>query len=442
MAKPEWITIGTTEGSMNGSSEITAAAHTGRVAREGTITGTTAGGVTDTTAVSQVGAAEVITIERISYSAVAIGQNVTIQGRSNSANLVCQFSAAEGTLPAKLAVAGVTDESWNGNSDTAVDGDPGASAIYDFTITVTIPENKSESTREFKSVVMNAAGNVYSEEVTITQAAGVKNYSKPVVSGFEYPLVEASGRDVMPDSRLQITQQWGWNESKTNGGTIVSPIFSDTYPITLGYVKVSGADGVSVNKDNGVVTVPSKGTVISDRTTVATVRLNLTINGVAADPVTATVEQDANTITYGEITIGQATPVSLAASGETYQIVPALKQTVTYTSGVTRTEATPADNKVQLSADYAVKTAKEGFSLETNTGKVTVNLNPTNAPRNGFVVTISAEGEGGKTATKDITFNQQGSASTIDISPNTLSFIAAGETKTVTITSNDSWTLS
>ena len=309
MAKPEWITIGTIEGSMNGSSEITAAAHTGRDESKGNITVTTAGGVTDTTAVSQIGAAEVITVEKTTYTAVAIGQNVTIQGRSNSANLVCQFSTAESTLPVKLAVAGVTDESWNGIRDTTVDGDPGESAMYNFTITVTIPENKTESVREFKSVVMNAVGDVYSEEVKITQAAGVKNYSKPVVSGFVYPMVEAFGRDVNPDSGLQITQQWGWNESKTNGGTIVSPIFSDTYPITLEYVKVSGADGVSVNKDNGVVTVPSKGTVVSDKTTVATVRLNLTINGVAADPVTATVEQDDNTIHYGDVTLGQATPV-------------------------------------------------------------------------------------------------------------------------------------
>lgn len=559
MAKPKWITIGTAEGSMNGSSEITAAAYTGRVAREGTITATTAGGATDTTAVSQVGAAEVIIIEKKTYSANAVGQNITVQGRSNSANLVCQFSASDGTLPIRLAVEGVTDESWDGMRDTAVDGDPGASAIYDFTLIITVPENKSESEREFKSVIMNAIGDVISEEIVITQSAGVKNYSKPVVSNFIYPLVEAFGKDVLPDSSLLITQQWGWNESKTNGGTIESPMFNDTYPITLEYIKVSGADGVSVNKDNGIVTVPSKGTVVSDKTTVATVRLNLTINGVAADPVTATVEQDANTVnygdvefssrvpsvsdipasggsigsssitwsgegaiatqtisytsgatvdisndagstspvfdaiavtysdaitaaskgtavsarteagvititatgadsktatksvtvyqaansaTYGEVTIGQATPVSLAASGETYIIVPALKQTVTYTSGATRTEATPADNKVQLSADYAVKTAKEGFSLDANAGKVTVNLNPTADSRNGFVVTISAEGEGGKTATKDITFNQQGSASTIDISPDTLSFIAAGETKTVTITSNDSWTLS
>lgn len=434
MAKPEWITIGTVEGSMNGSSEITAAAHTGRVAREGNITVTTAGGVTDTTAVSQVGAAEVIIVDKLEYAATAIGQNVTIHGRSNSANLVCQFSTAGVTLPIKLAVAGVTDESWDGIRDTTVDGDPGSSAIYNFTLTVTVPENKSESAREFKSVIMNAVGDVYSEEVKITQAAGVKNYSKPVVSGFVYPIVEAFGRDVNPDSGLQITQQWGWNESKTNGGTIVSPIFSDTYPITLEFVKVSGADGVSVNNDNGVVTVPSKGTVISDRTTVATVRLNLTINGVAADPVTATVEQDANTVNYGDVTISQTTPVTLAASGQPYRLSAHNTQTVTYTSGATRTGT--------VHANSTVKTAKTGFSLDTNSDKVTVTPNPTSVPREGFVVTISAEGEGGKTATKDITFNQLGSASTIDISPDTLSFIAAGETKTVTITSNDSWTLS
>ena len=109
MAKPKWITIGTAEGSMNGSSEITAAAYTGRVAREGTITGTTAGGATDTTAVSQVGAAEVITIETKTYSANAVGQNITIQGKSNSADL--NIVVGDSTIPGlvyKLAVAVVS----------------------------------------------------------------------------------------------------------------------------------------------------------------------------------------------------------------------------------------------------------------------------------------------------------------------------------------------
>lgn len=555
MAKPKWITIGTTEGSMNGSSEITAAAYTGRVAREGTITGTTVGGATDTTAVSQVGAAEVITIETKTYSANAVGQNITIQGKSNSADL--NIVVGDSTIPGlvyKLAVAGVTDESWNGSDDISVDGDPGASAMYDFTLTVTVPENKSESALVAKFAVKNANADVTSGEITINQAAGVKNYATPVISAFAYPEgnIPASGGSKTPT--LSYSQTWGWNESNTNGGTISGTLADPASGTTFAF------SGTVVDATTGVVTAASKGTTVSDVTEVDAVTVTVTLNGKTSAPsesvsvkqwanrviyngvkftdrvpsatdipasggsigssditwsgegaiatqtisytsgstvdisndagstspvfdaiaitysdaVTAaskgtavsarteagvititamgaggsnvtkslTIYQTANTATYGEVTIGQATPVSLAASGETYTIVPAMKQTVTYTSGATRTEATPADNKVQLSADYVVKTAKEGFSLETNTGKVTVNLNPTTAPREGFVVTISAEGEGGKTATKDITFNQQGSSSTLDLSPDTMSFVAEGETKTLTITSNDSWTLS
>lgn len=552
MAKPKWITIGTAEGSMNGSSEITAAAYTGRVAREGTITGTTAGGATDTTAVSQVGAAEVITITTKTYSANAVGQNITIQGKSNSADL--NIVPGANTIPGlvyKLAVAGVTDESWNGKDDISVDGDPGASAIYDFTLTVTVPENKSESALVAKFAVKNANADVTSGEITINQAAGVKNYATPVISSFKYTgngTIPASGGSVSPI--VKGSQTWGWNESTTNGGTLswdstseeATFVFTGTYDETTGMVSagskattVSGitkvasvtvqvtingktsavSEAVDINQAanevtyddvqflertpsasdipasggtvgesqitwNGTgaiatqqifytsgasaqitdvagsetpafskialsyneVTAASKNTAVSARTEAGVITITATGAGDKTATKTVTVYQAANSATYGKVTIGQATPVSLAAPGETYAIVPALKQTVTYTSGATRTEATPADNKVQLSADYAVKTPKEGFSLDTNAGKVTVNLNPTTAPRNGFVVTITAEGEGGKTATKDITFNQQGSASTLDLSPDTMSFVATGETKTLTITSNDSWTLS
>lgn len=558
MTKPKWITIGTTEGSMNGTSEITAAAYTGRVTREGTITGTTAGGATDTTAVAQEGAAEVITIETKTYSANAVGQNITIQGKSNSANLSIHPYDVLGHkitgISYKLAVAGVADESWDGSKDTTVDGDPGASAIYDFTLTVTVPENKSESALFAKFVVKNANGDITSDAITINQAAGVKNYATPVISAFTYPEgnIPASGGSKTPT--LSYSQTWGWNESNTNGGTISGTLAAPASGTTFAF------SGAVVNATTGVVTAASKGTTVSDVTEVDAVTVTVTLNGKtsassasvsvkqaanaasygdvnfssrvpSADDipaaggskgsadiawsgegaiatqtisytsgaavnisndagsetpafeaiavtysaavsatskgtavsarteagvitVTATgageqkatkslvIYQAANSATYGEVTIGQATPVSLNAPGETYVIVPAMKQTVTYTSGATRTESTPADNKVQLSADYSVRTAKEGFSLETNTGKVTVGLNPTTHERGGFVVTISAEGEGGKTATKDITFNQQGSDATLDLSPDTMTFAADGETKTLTITSNDSWTLS
>lgn len=555
MAKPKWITIGTTEGSMNGSSEITAAAYTGRVAREGTITGTTAGGATDTTAVSQAGAEEFINVSnQSSDTATAVGQSITLSGKSNSADLkIAQGVHIEGTTY-KLAIAGVTIDSWNGIDNIEIPGDPGASAEYDFTMTVVIPENKSTESLTEQFEIINANDTARYSQVVITQAAGVKNYATPVISAFAYPIASAGG-DLITPSVFSYSQTWGWNESNTNGGTLTgtleAPVAGTTFKFTGPYIDqepnetgevvftskettVSGitestvtatvtlngktsaektaaanqaannasygdvnfssrvpsasdipASGGSVGSSNitwsgtgviatqtisytsgsivtisndagssvptfnaiavtysAAVTAASKGTAVSARTEAGVI--TITAAG-AADKIatkSVTVYQAANSATYGDVTIGQATPVSLAAPGETYAIVPAMKQTVTYTSGATRTEATPADNKVQLSADYTVKTAKEGFSLETNTGKVTVNLNPTTAPRNGFVVTISAEGEGGKTATKDITFNQQGSASTLDLSPDTLSFVAEGETKTLTITSNDSWTLS
>lgn len=554
MAKPQWITIGTLQGSTDGSSEITAAAYTGRTDRSGTITGTTEGGATDTTAVTQSGAEEVITVDTMTYSADKAGQSITISGQSNSANLkiVGATPTIQG-LTYKLSVEGETDTSWNGNTDTTVDGDPGASKRYSFVITVVVPENKSTDAQTAKFSIQNANGDVTSGEITINQAAGVKTYAAPVISAFSYSdkNIPASGGSETPT--LTYSQTWGWNDSTTNGGTLNGTLAA---PVVGTIFEFKGA----TNEETGVVTASSKGTTVSEITKVASVTAKVTLNdkssavfaaqtvsqaanqvtygdvtftsrtpsatdiaasggtvgkeqitwsetgaiatqkisytsGVSvditndtgsetpafeaiaitySDEVTAiskgtnvsarteagvititatgageevvtktlTIYQAANTATYGEVSISQATPVSLNAAGQTYTITPGLKQTVSYTSGATRTESTSADNKVQLSADYTVKTAQTGFSLEENTGKVTVSANPTASPRTGFVVTIEAIGEGGKTATKDITFNQQGSESTLELSPASMTFEAAGGTQTLTITSNDSWTLS
>lgn len=556
MAKPKWITIGTTEGSMNGSSEITAAAYTGRIAREGTITGTTVGGATDTTAVTQEGATEVITVDKTEYSAVAVGQRVTVSGKSNSSRLkllTVEMYPEDIVQDAELSINGKADGTWTLSGDGIVTGDPGASAMYDFVLTLVIPENKSTVKKSAIYKITNG-GTVNSESFVVLQTEGVKNYAVPTISAFAYPEgnIPASGGSKTPT--LSYSQTWGWNESNTNGGTLsgtlAAPVSGTTFAFsgavvnaTTGVVTaaskgttvsdvtevdavtvtvtlngktsassasvsvkqaantasygdvnfssrvpsandISAAGGsigssnitwsgegaiatqtisytsgatVSISNDAGsetpvfnaiaitysaTVTAPSKGTAVSARTEAGVITITATGAGEQTATKSLTIYQAANSASYGEVTIGQATPVSLNAPGETYTIVPAMKQTVTYTSGATRTESTPADNKVQLFADYSVKTAKEGFSLETNTGKVTVGLNPTTHERGGFVVTISAEGEGGKTATKDITFNQQGSEATLDLSPDTMTFAAAGETKTLTITSNDSWTLS
>lgn len=554
MAKPSWITIGTPQGSMNGSSEITAAVFTGREARSGTITGSTTGGASDTTSVMQKGAPEVISITTKTYTANKAGQSVTISGQSNSANLkiVGATPTIQG-LTYKLSVEGEPDSSWNGNTDTTVDGDPGASKKYSFVITVVVPENKSTNAQTAKFSIQNANEDVTSGEITINQAAGVKNYAAPVISAFSYPAgnIAASGGSKTPT--LTYSQTWGWNNSTTNGGTLSGTLADPVEGTTFEF------DGAT-NEETGVVTADSKGTTVSGVTQVASVTAKVILNGKSSavfaaqtvsqaanavsygdvmfslrvpsatdipasggtvgegqitwsqsgviatqkisytsgasisisdvegsetpafeaiaitysDEVTAaskgtdvsarteagvititatgageetktrtlTVYQAANTATYGEVSIGQTTPVSLNATGQTYTITPGLKQTVSYTSGATRTESTPTGNTVQLSAEYTVKTAKDGFSLEDNTGKVTVTSNPTTTARTGFVVTITATGEGDKTATKDITFNQQGSDSVITLSPETMLFEAIGGSQELTITSNDSWTLS
>lgn len=554
MAKPQWITIETPQGSMNGSSEITAAAYTGRTDRSSTITGTTNGGATDTTVVTQRGAEEVITVTTKTYSANKVGQSITISGQSNSANLkiVGATPTIQG-LTYELSVEGVTDTSWNGNTDITVDGDPGVSHKYSFVITVIVPENKSTSAKTAKLSIQNANGTVTSGEITINQAAGTKSYAAPVISAFSYPAgnILASGGSKTPT--LTYSQTWGWNASTTNGGTLsgtlaapvsgttfefkgatnettgvvtasskgttvsgVTQVASVTAKVTLngktstvstaktvsqaanqatygdvtftsrtpsatniaasggtvgkGQItwsgtgaiatqKISYTSGASVDITNvngstspafeaiaitysDEVTATSKGTTVSSRTEAGVITITATGAGGEVATKTLTVYQAANTATYGNVSIGQATPISLNAAGQTYTITPGLKQTVSYTSGATRTESSPTDNKVSLSATYAVKTPKTGFALNTAIGKVTVTANPTTAPRTNFVVTIMATGEGSKTTTKDITFNQQGSESILELSPTSMIFEATGGIKTLTITSNDSWTLS
>ncbi|MCQ2222225.1 MAG: cohesin domain-containing protein [Bacteroidaceae bacterium] len=119
--------------------------------------------------------------------------------------------------------------------------------------------------------------------------------------------------------------------------------------------------------------------------------------------VTATegldIYQEANEKSAGEVSLTVSKEVvNLKSQGETFNLdgLATAKQSISYTSGATE------EAKVVLG--YSVKTAKDGFSLDGN--NVTVTKNETDDARNGFVITVTATGEGGKVATKDVTFNQ------------------------------------
>lgn len=551
MAKPSWIKLGKSSGSMNDSTTVTALEYTGRQQRGGTITAKTTGGATDTTSVSQAGKAEFINVPTKTYNAAAKGSNsdgsdtIQITGTANTANIKVAETTGK-IIPGaayKIQVNAVNDDSWDGKTDTGIDDDPGKNAEFTFTIDVKIPENKTEAARTLEIKLQNGNGDVVTDAIVITQAKGIKSYGAVTLIVGSYDTIPAAGGTVDAPS-ISYSQSWGWNGATSGGGTITSggtigyqeePIGASWDEFTLnttdgkvtaasrgttvgdvitkkvritvslnGKIKytikpvsqaansvtyavtdvtlaapadipasggsvssatvtakgsktytsgsvtsdvalTNGSDDCTITFSEGV-SAASLGTTVTNRTKKGTLTATVTWKTTATKSASVDVYQAANTATYGDITFDSAvaTEVSLKADGTQSRNMTdnsnvGAKQTVTYTSGATRTEAS-ATAAVVFDLSPKVKTAATGFALSSD-GIVSVGANPTTEPRGGFVVTVTVTGEGSKTATRDFTFSQQGSSSYINLTPESLTFVAAGESKELTIESNDSWTL-
>ncbi len=145
----------------------------------------------------------------------------------------------------------------------------------------------------------------------------------------------------------------------------------------------------------------------SNRTTVVGAERSITVTGKSSntfDGQIATanivIKQEANTVSYSDITITKETPINLSAAMHINIKVSdglSYSQKATYTSGAT-TDITTGANTT-----YSVQNPVTGFRLSNNILSVTSNksLNP----RNGFVVRINIL-LNSKTAIKDITYNQ------------------------------------
>ena len=145
----------------------------------------------------------------------------------------------------------------------------------------------------------------------------------------------------------------------------------------------------------------------SNRTTVVGAERSITVTGKSSntfDGQIATanivIKQEANTVSYSDITITKETPINLSAAMHiNIKVSDDLfySQKATYTSGAT-TDITTGANTT-----YSVQNPVTGFTLSNNILRVTSNksLNP----RNGFVVRINIL-LNSKTAIKDITYNQ------------------------------------
>lgn len=168
MAKANWVNVNPESGSGNKTVNVSSSSeHTGRSARSTTLTITAANVDPVTVTVNQ--QAKPAFVENSSDTATAqkAGQNVTISGVSNAKKLT--FSLGSGdlsiTLPSTYTAGGVST-----NNGTEIEGDPGATAQYNWSITIPVSANTSVSSKSKQIIVTDENGNT--DTCILTQTAG------------------------------------------------------------------------------------------------------------------------------------------------------------------------------------------------------------------------------------------------------------------------------
>ena len=167
MAKANWAVVNPSQGSGNATVNVSSnAPHTGRKVRTTVLAITAANVESKTVQVTQQGKPAFVD-SADTATANKGGQNVTISGKSNSANLT--FSLGTGnlqiTLPQTYTAGGVQT-----NNGMNISGDPGATAEYDWSIIVNVPANTGTSELTRQVIVTDENGKT--DTCLITQTAG------------------------------------------------------------------------------------------------------------------------------------------------------------------------------------------------------------------------------------------------------------------------------
>lgn len=256
-----------------------------------------------------------------------------------------------------------------------------------------------------------ATGTMY-----IYQAANAEDYIKyfdPVINSFTVNDIPASGGSISSGS---VTYEQARSQYFTSGA------YTSMTPLTAG-----GA--ITYTK---AVSASSLGTTVKSRTSVGTLTVTVTMNGKSTSEG-ATVYQGENIAIYGAVSVSVSpNPVSIPAAGAIYNIKPTTSQNIGFSSGDSR----PGN----ISLSYVAKNTVTGFS--NNEGTVTVQQNLTTSSRNGFIVTVTATGEGSRSDFVNVTFNQAAAAAYLNVDPATINIAADATSASFNIESNDSWAIS
>lgn len=209
--------------------------------------------------------------------------------------------------------------------------------------------------------------------------------------------------------RLIMSVQGGAsNTIPASGGSIQLQTILETYIgdrlensalVNSTYVNTSNGEGSYFTvSSKGLVTGVNRGTTVGNKRSII-VKATYT-SGLINVTDSLAIYLEANSASYGNVSLTVTSPVNLDATGGTYTINPTASQTVSYTSGSTKNN-TAANGGISLS--YTQVSSSSGFSLSGN--KVTYTNNNTTSSRS-YQVNVIATGKGSKTNTKTITFTQ------------------------------------
>ena len=356
-------------------------------------------------------------------------------------NPVTAGAISNKTIPASggsaTATAGDGSQSWTTNKkyrhDTYTSGSVADVLIEDSKIgTDTIKPSVSSvsGSAESKGTTVSGVTTIKEQAVTWTGKGGKKatgtmyiyqaanattdiTYGVPAISSFTVDDIPASGGSISSGS---VSYSQSRTQNYTSGAT--AQLSSLTSGGTITY--------------STAVSASSLGTSIKPRYKIGTLTVTVAMNGQSASK-DVNVYQAANHANYGDVSVSVTpNPVSIPAAGAIYNIKPTASQTASYTSGETK--------NCSISFSYAAKNTVTGFS--NNNATVTVQQNLSTSPRNGFIVTVTASGEGSRTASVDVTFNQAAAAAYLNVDPATINIAADATSASFNIESNDSWIIS
>ena len=368
-------------------------------------------------------------------------ESSTTSGGETIYNPVTAGAISNKTIPASggsaTATAGDGSQSWTTNKkyrhDTYTSGSVADVLIEDSKIgTDTIKPSVSSvsGSAESKGTTVSDVTTVKEQAVTWTGKGGKK------ATGTMY-IYQAANAATDITYGVPVISSFTVDDIPASGGSISSGSVSYSQSRTQNYT--SGATAQLSNLDSGgtitysaAVSASSLGTSIKPRYNVGTLTVTVAMNGQSASK-DVNVYQAANHANYGAVSVSVTpNPVSIPAAGAIYNIKPTASQTASYTSGETK--------NCSISFSYAAKNTVTGFS--NNNATVTVQQNLSTSPRNGFIVTVTASGEGSRTASVDVTFNQVAAAAYLNVDPATINIAADATSASFNIESNDSWTIS